>query len=167
MAHNRPAKRRANSKGRSVGGDAQHVRFYQWEIKSAAYRSLKPSARALLVEFKALFNGFNNGELFLSVREAAKRIGCGKNLAAELIEQLRDRGFIRPNEVGAFNMKAAAGGGKATSWILTEHPFGSATAGTKDFMRWQANGPSTKAFDGPAHGDSRCRSEGQHTSNPA
>lgn len=167
MARNRPAKRRVNGKGRSVGGDAQHVRFYLWEIKSAAYRSLKPSARALLVEFKALFNGFNNGELFLSVREAAKRIGCGKNLAAELIEELRDRGFIRPNEVGAFNLKAAAGGGKATSWILTEYPFGNATAGTKDFMRWQVKGPSTKALNGPAQGDSRCRSEGQHASNPA
>lgn len=167
MARSRRAKRGVNSKGRSVRGDAQHVRFYQWEIKSAAYRSLKPSARALLVEFKALFNGFNNGELFLSVRQAAKRLGCGKNLAAELIEQLRDRGFIRPNEVGAFNMKAAAGGGKATSWILTEHPFGNATVGTRDFMRWPAKDPARKAIDGPAHGDSRCRSEGQHTANPA
>lgn len=165
MARQRRTKRRVNVKGRSVGGDAHHVRLYRWEITSTAYRSLKPAARALLVELKALFNGFNNGELFLSVREAAKRLGCGKNLAAELFDQLEDRGFIRPNEVGAFNMKAASGMGKATSWILTEHPFGNATAGTMDFMRWQPP-PSNKTIGGPSGRDGRSPSQGQYPSNP-
>lgn len=142
-----------------MGGDA-HVRLYWWEIESAAYRSLRPAARALLVELKALFNGLNNGELFLSVREAAKRLGCGKNLAAELFEELQDRGFIRPNEVGAFNMKSAARRGKATTWILTEHPFGNATAGTRDFMRWQPRS-TMKAIDGPSGRDGRSLSQGQ------
>lgn len=142
-----------------MGGDA-HVRLYWWEIESAAYRSLRPAARALLVELKALFNGLNNGELFLSVREAAKRLGCGKNLAAELFEELQGRGFIRANEVGAFNMKSAARRGKATTWILTEHPFGNVTAGTRDFMRWQRP-PSTKRIDGPSGRDGRSPSQGQ------
>lgn len=142
-----------------MGGDA-HVRLYWWEIESAAYRSLRPAARALLVELKALFNGLNNGELFLSVREAAKRLGCGKNLAAELFEELQDRGFIRPNEVGAFNMKSAARRGKATTWILTEHPLGNATAGTREFMRWQPT-PSTNRIDGPSGRDGRSPSQGQ------
>ena len=165
VARKRPAKRRVNGKGRSIGGDAQHVRLYQWEIKSAAYRSLTADARALLVELKGLYNGSNNGDLFLSVREAARRVGCGKNLAGELFKQLQDRGFIRPNEVGAFNLKALAGRGKATSWILTEYAVGSSTAGTKDFMRWRANEPA-KTFDGPSQRDSQSRSEGQMTSNP-
>lgn len=129
--------RRVNATGRSIGGDAHHARLYQWELRSAAYRSLSMGARALLVELKALHNGHNNGDLFLSVREAARRLGCGKNLAAKLFCELEERGFIRPNEVGAFNMKAASGRGKATSWILTEHPVGNATTGTKDFMRWR------------------------------
>ena len=167
MARKRSGKRRVDRKGRSVGGDAHHARFYQWEIKSAAYRSLKAHARALLLELKALYNGSNNGELYMSVREAAKRVGCGKNLASEMPDQLQDRGFIRPNEVGAFNLKAAAGGGKATSWILTEYAFGNATAGTKDFMHWKADAPLSKSFGGPSLGDTRYPTEGQPTSNPA
>jgi hypothetical protein len=132
----RPKKRRVNAKGRNIGGDAHHVRLYHWELRSAAYRSLSVGARALLIELKALYNGCNNGLLFLSVREAAKRLGASKNYAMKLFAELQDRGFIRPNEIGAFNMKAAAGSGKATSWVLTEHSVGNAAAGTKDFMRW-------------------------------
>lgn len=72
--------RRVNATGRSIGGDGHHVRFYQWELKSPAYRSLSLGARALLIELKSLYNGSNNGDLFLSVREAARRLNCGKNL---------------------------------------------------------------------------------------
>ena len=52
--------------------------------------------------------------------------------------ELQDRGFIRTNVVGAFNLKVDARRGNATSWILTEFPIGdSKGAGTKDFMRWR------------------------------
>ena len=134
--HRKPG-RRVNATGRSIGGDGHHARLYRWELRSAAYCSLSMGGRALLVELKALYNGRNNGELFLSVREAARRLGCGKNLAARLFSELEERGFIRPNEVGAFNLKAASGRGKATSWILTEYAVGNATTGSKDFMRWR------------------------------
>lgn len=72
-------------------------------------------SRALLVELKALYNGRTNGEPILSAGEAARRLGCGKNLAAKLFGELGERGFIRPNEAVAFNMKATSGRGKATS----------------------------------------------------
>jgi hypothetical protein len=52
----------------------RHVRLYRWELESAAYRSLSVRARCLLIELKALYNGANNGELFLSVRDAAARL---------------------------------------------------------------------------------------------
>jgi DNA-binding transcriptional regulator YhcF (GntR family) len=35
---------------------------------------------------------------FRSVREAAKRLECGKNVAAELFDLLEDHGFIRPTK---------------------------------------------------------------------
>lgn len=106
--------------------------------KSPAYRSLSIGARALMIELKALYTGNNNGMLFLSVREGAKRLNCSKNLSAKLFLELQDRGFIRPKVVGAFNLKLDARRGNATSWIITEFPIGDAKgAGTKDFMRWQ------------------------------
>lgn len=125
--------------------DAPHVRLYGWELRSPAYRSLSVGARALLVELKSLYNGYNNGNLFLSVREAARRLGCSKDRAARLFVELRDRGFIRPKEIGAFNLKAASGRGMATSWILTEHPTGDAVSGTKEFMHWRPTPPEAVA----------------------
>jgi len=127
-----------NAKGRSVG-DARHVRLYHWLLKSEAYRSLDCTARALLVEFYSLYNGMNNGELFLSVREAARRLGVAPNTAQKAIRQLEHKGFIRPNQRGSFHWKA----GHATSWILTEYEYAGKLA-TKDFMRWQLNGEKQK-----------------------
>jgi len=124
--------------------DAPHVRFYRFELVSAAYRSLSVGARALLVELKALYNGRNNGDLFLSCRKAAERLNCSKSLAAELFLELCDRGFIRPKDLGAFSMKAAAGQGKATTWVLTEFPIGNAVQGTKEFMHWQPSNDGRK-----------------------
>ncbi len=130
----RKAGRRTDATGRSKGESA-HVRLYGWELKSVAYRSLSVAARSLLIELKALYNGGNNGDLFLSVREAARRLGVGKNRAGKAFRELRDRGFIRPHHVGAFSLKYESRRGNATSWILTEFALASALP-TKDFMRW-------------------------------
>ena len=85
-------------------------------MRSAAWQSLSCEARAVLVELYALFDGSNNGRLFLSIREAASRVSVGKSTAAAALAQLVDRGFIRPNVKGAFTLKQR----HATSWVLTE-----------------------------------------------
>jgi hypothetical protein len=72
------------------------VRLYRWELESAAYRSLSLRARCLLVELKALYNGSNNGELFLSVRDAVARLNTGTHQATAAFRELEDRGFIKP-----------------------------------------------------------------------
>ena len=126
------------------GAVSKHVRLYRWELDSHAWRSLAPPARCLLVELKALYNGSNNGTLFLSVREAARRVGIGKTLAARCFRDLLDRGFIQIARPGAFNTKAASRRGDATAWLLTEYPPGDELGvGSKDFMRWQP--PETTA----------------------
>lgn len=146
MPH-RPPKlgRRVNPTGRSEGG-AHHARFYRWELESAAFRWLSVAARALLLELKGLYTGNNNGILFLSVREGARRLGIGKNQAAAAFAELQERGFLLPNIVGAFNLKHEARRGNATSWILTEFPIGEAKgAGSRDFMRWQPSPEQQRA----------------------
>ncbi|HZQ01367.1 MAG TPA: hypothetical protein VFB13_17615 [Reyranella sp.] len=137
--------------------EAVHVRIYFWERESAAWQSLSPAARCVLIELKALYNGRNNGSLFLSVREAARRAGIGKTLAARCFRDLIDRGFTKIAQKGAFNIKAASRRGDATAWLLTEFPHGDETGvGTKDFMRWR---PITLAaqnsVDGPPR-STRC-----------
>lgn len=146
MARKQPSRgRRVNATGRSEGG-AHHARFYRWELESIAFRWLSVAARALLLELKALYTGSNNGTLFLSVREAARRLGVGKNQAAAAFGELQERGFIRPSIVGAFSLKHEARRGNATSWILTEFPIGDAKgAGSRDFMRWQPSPEQQRA----------------------
>lgn len=129
MAKRKPGKR-ADRTGRSAG-ETRHVRLYHWLTSSAAWRSLGPTSRAVLVELYTLYTGTNNGELFLSVREAAKRVCVGKTAAAASLRELVSKGFIRPRQQGAFSWKA----GIATSWVLTEFEFAGQLP-TKDFMRW-------------------------------
>jgi hypothetical protein len=130
------------SKGRGVDvkgkskKDAHHVRHYSFELQSLAYRSLCVGARALLTEIKDLFNGSNNGELFLSVRDAADKLNVGKSAASDWFADLVDRGFIRPKVEAGFSWKTAARARKATCWILTEYATGGA-APTRDFQHWR------------------------------
>src|SRR5918911_4926017 len=100
-------------------------------LNSPAYRSLGCEARALLVEMKALYNGRNNGELHMSVRQARKRLGVGRKLAEKALSELQDRGFVAVVQKGSFHCKVRF----ATTWRLTEYEFEGRSA-TKDFMRW-------------------------------
>lgn len=110
-----------------------HVRFYNWMLTSPAYRSLPVGARALLVELYSLHKGpSNNGWLYLSVREAAERLGVTANTASKWLALLEERGFIRAAQRGAFSQKVK----HATRWILTEHEY-AGQSGSRDFMRWR------------------------------
>ncbi|WP_254276862.1 hypothetical protein [Halomonas sp. 3H] len=112
-----------------------HVRLYRHELESPAYRSLGPASRALLVEFRALFDGGSN-RIHMSIREAMSRLGVGRKLAEQALAELLDRGFICIIEKGGFNRKTR----HATVYALTNEPLDNrdgATA-TKDFMRWRA-----------------------------
>jgi len=121
---------RTDPTGRSVG-DWRHVRLHHWLLQGAAYRSLDCTARTLLVELYALFNGFNNGEVFMSAREAGRRLGVGKTKGWAALRALAERGFIRPRVAGTFQFKLR----HATKWVLTEFDFAGQRA-TRDFMRW-------------------------------
>lgn len=115
--------------------EGQHIRLYAWMTRSEAWQSSPAVERAVLTEIYGLYNGANNGEVYLSVREAGRRVGVGRTRAAEALRNLVERGFIRPCQLGAFLWKTR----KATCWILTEFPFAGQPP-TKDFMRWRQAG---------------------------
>lgn len=124
---------RARSAARRPGSVVvRHVRIHHWLMRSAAWKSLSCDARAVFIELYALFDGSNNGRMFLSIRDAASRVNVGKTTAAAALMQLVDRGFVRPNVKGAFTLKQR----HATSWVLTEFEHAGQLA-TKDFMGWQ------------------------------
>lgn len=110
-----------------------HVRLYRHELESAAYRSLSPDARALLVEFRALYTGREN-RVHMSIRQMQLRLGVGQRRAQRARDELLDRGFIRLLVPGGFSRKVR----HATEYALTNEPLEDQDGATppKDFMKW-------------------------------
>lgn len=111
-----------------------HVRLYSHELESPAYQSLNNDSRALLVEFRSLYSGREN-RIYMSTREAMRRINVGQYKAERAIGELLDRGFLLVLEKGSFSRK----GRHATVYALTNEPITQRDGDTapKDFMRWQ------------------------------
>jgi hypothetical protein len=133
--------RTLRKKGRS-DGDIKHVRFYRWEINSAAYRDLDCTARAALVEVRHKFTGGNNGYIELGERELGERLNVERRTARKALRALLDHGFIRPMSKGAFTQKTR----RATEWMLTNEGYPKPNdTPTRDYMRWAPSpGPTTK-----------------------
>ena len=127
----RPGRGRGHTAtGRSKRGE-RFLKLEHWFLKSEAWRSLTPPARAIYVEIALRYNSFNNGEISLSVREAARLVHVAKDTATKAIRELEAKGFIRRHVCGSFNWKLR----HATTWILTTYEFDGRPA-TKDFARW-------------------------------
>lgn len=113
----RRAKKRLNAKGRS--NTDRFARLPHRLMHSAAYRALTPNARSLLVELISMENGSNNGSLFLSVRDAADRMGVVDLMAAtNAFDQLQELGFIEMTHDAHFKVKAGEHS-RARCWRLT------------------------------------------------
>lgn len=134
MARRKP-KRRIDKTGRSEP-QTSFVMIHSWLTKSLAWKETGPFERAVLLELYGLYNGRNNGDLFLSCREAARRCNMSKDRANKALEKLRELGFTRyrAEDLGHFNER------NAQCWILTEFAF-QGREPTKDFMSWR---PSEK-----------------------
>lgn len=139
--------RRHDETGRSVG-PPRFLKLEHWIFKTPAWRSLPPASRALYVELAQRFNGSNNGEISLSVREAAQLVNIAKDTSSKSLHELEDKGFIRRHICGSFDWKFK----HATTWILTEHPLDGQLA-TKEFASWSPE----KSEPGPNSG-TRCPS---------
>jgi hypothetical protein len=130
-----------------MGSDSNHrakakgrfVRLDHSLLSSPAYRAATPKARALLIELAMMENSRNNGTLFLSVRDAADRMGVADLHAARAaIDELIGLGFIEITREAHFAIKAGDGS-RARGWRLTWLPVPSESKGpTHDYQRYQA-----------------------------
>jgi hypothetical protein len=119
---------------RAVGG-SNHDRFVRlphYLLKSAAWRTMPPSAKALLLEVWLRHNGVNNGEISFACSEAPKLLGFSPATAKRMFDILIDRGFLIVVRDACFDVKNK----KARTWRITAEPCGG-TPATKDFMRWR------------------------------
>lgn len=92
---------------------------------------MKPGPRALYIELKRRFTGSNNGQIFLSHREAAKALNVGRDTLAGYFRVLKERGFIVETRGHCLG---PSGVGQSATYALTEERLDEAPA-SKDFMR--------------------------------
>lgn len=117
-------------RGRGLSRGERFVRLEFYLLKSLAWLTMSPPAKALYIEVCARYNGMNNGTISFSVREALA-IGLSRSAAGRAFEELQERGFLRVAREANFNLKTK----EARLWRLTAFPaFGHHA--TKDFMRW-------------------------------
>jgi hypothetical protein len=98
-----------NAKGRNderVGSD--RVLIIRRSLYHAPHvAALSTSGRALMIELQSMYNGTNNGVLFLSVRDAADRLGfTDLEAASRAFAELESVGLITVTIEGSFAMKA-------------------------------------------------------------
>ena len=132
-----------NQKGRNP--TSRFARLDHRQLNSQSYRALSLAARCLLVELKMLYNGMNNGSLYLSIRDAAGRLGMADLTAVRsAFDELMGLGFIELTEEASFHVKAAEKS-RARCWRLTDEPGPGRRGPSMTFMERQPQ-PGTKAY---------------------
>lgn len=107
-----------------------YVKLPHWMLRSAAWMTLSPDGKAVLIDIWRRHNGQNNGAIGYAVRDA-EEIGLSKDKTARAIAQLVERGFLVIRKGSSFDLKTK----QARTWQLTCEPCNGKPA-TKDFMRW-------------------------------
>jgi len=115
-------------------GAGRHVQLPEWLQASEAWATLKPGPRALYVELKRRYNGSNNGQIYLSHRDAAGALNVHRNTVGPWFDELQARGFI---DLAQAPCLGPVGIGKASVWALGEMPTRDGKPARKTFMRWQ------------------------------
>ena len=136
------AGRKMNAKGRNKFGS--FVLLTRFMVGHASWLDLDPKARCIYIELRRLYCGTNNGELWLSCRDAAKVAKCGKSTASIMFKQLEAHGYIKPSGKGHFGNK------HASRWILTNELYDGIK--TDEWVHWSKkknNSPSDRT-DSPA-----------------
>src|SRR5262252_736461 len=98
--------------------------------RSPAFRSLSGAAVKVFLEVRTRFHGANNGELTLSLDEAARLLGIGKGTAQRAFAELVEKGFLRMMRKGQW------AGRRATAWRTTDKSCAREPP-TNDWKAWR------------------------------
>ena len=96
-------------------GGHMAVPYSVWD--SDAMRDCDPPSRVIFMEILRRFNGYNNGKISLSVREAAEKAKISIATANNKIHKLVEFGLIKITKDSGFNMK----GRTAREFEITFH----------------------------------------------
>lgn len=135
------ARRRKKRSGKTF----PFILLHLWILDTDAYRDLGVGARALLIEVWRKHTGFNNGDIALSVREAAHRLGANKDSVTRWFAELVEHGFlVRTMKGGLLGITPAHDGtadvvnGRASTWRITALDSCTDQPPSREFVRWKA-----------------------------
>ena len=134
--------RKVNKTGRGKNALSDFIAFERYVMRSLAWRSLKPIARAAYLEVCFCFDGSNNGRIQMAARTLGDRLGVDKATAARALQELIAKGFIEVTQKSAFSVKSKT----CSEYRLTA--FSCARTGalpSKNFMRWKPEIQNTVA----------------------
>ena len=106
------SKSRVNATGRSDRAERFAMLTYS-EIKHDAFRSLRGFSIKVYLELWSRFDGRNNGDLSLSLREGANLLYMSQSSVQRSIQDLIEKGFITMTSKGRWY------GRKASTYSLT------------------------------------------------
>ena len=98
--------------------------MYEWEMALPAWRMMSAHGRCLVLELRRKYNTRNNGEIVMSVREAAELLHCNKDTAHRALREVQAKGWAIPTQMGHFDQKTNK---TATTWRITNQPIGLAS----------------------------------------
>ena len=108
--------RKRRSKYPVLRGGHIAMPYHVWD--SSAMRDSDATSRVIFLEIIRRYNGFNNGKIPLSVREAAEKAKVSIATSNKKIHNLIKLGFIIITKNSGFNMK----GRTAREFEITFHP---------------------------------------------
>ncbi len=101
---------------------------------SVAYRDLSLWARAVLLEIVREFNGYNNGEIVLSVSQICERLGnTNRGKAGRAIAELMEHGFIDVEADAKWKQRLAR---EYRLTFVTSGKFPALRPASNDYQRW-------------------------------
>ena len=128
--------RQGSNKGKRSEG--QYVPLPYAVLKSPAWRSLSGSAVKVFLELHTRYNGGNNGNVRLSMNEAANALGIGKATAQRAFAELQEKGFIVLTAPGNWYHR------RAHEWRLTHKPMQTAKGKQSASNDWKGWSEKTK-----------------------
>jgi hypothetical protein len=126
------ARHRRNRRGKP---DNQYFGLSYTMARSPAFRMLSGAALKVFIELRTRFNGGNNGDLSMSMDEAARLLGIGKATAQRAFAELEEKGFLRMTRLGRWI------GRQATTWRTTDKGCRGELP-TNDWKAWRPKRPS-------------------------
>jgi hypothetical protein len=117
--------------------DGYFFQVHEEWFESPAFRDLSCPARCLLFEMLNIYRPSRNGQISLSVENAAIRLGKTRKTVQRHFHELAEHGFI------VLTSPQFWMGGRAREWRLTIMPVGSSSP-TDEWKDWPVRGPFTQ-----------------------